>query len=324
MVASAASIALALSIAGTTLTDPVPVERPARPRVKKRGASGSLESRIPNPESREWERTRYGLAASVLALTGFATFVHEVVWTRVLAMVVGPSIFAFAATLTSFISGLALGSFVGASVAERSRRTAMTLALTLIATAAVSCVSLAMVGSPWLDIGPDASGHTASLVGLPLPLLAIACGLTFPIALGIGVAFPLSLELAGSPNAIPARRLGILYAVNTVGAVVGALVAGFVAIPAIGLRASLLVATTALLLGAVALIIRGGLSNRGRIAALVPFGAVVVWMATSPGWDREWLAAGGYLYSRFVPTGVDRRAALTAGRFSLLPRGRHR
>ena len=308
VVASAASIALALSIAGTTLTDPVPVERPARPRVKGRGRVAAHD------DGRDVERTRYGLAATVLALTGFATFVYEVVWTRVLAMVVGPSIFAFAATLTSFISGLALGSFVGASVAERSRGTAMTLALTLIATAAVSCVSLAMIGSPWLDMGTDASGHTASLIGLPLPLLAIACGLTFPIALGIGVAFPLSLELAGSPNAIPARRLGVLYAVNTVGAVVGALVAGFVAIPAIGLRASLLVATTALLLGAVAAILRSGDSNRGRVAAVVPVIAVVVWMATSSGWDREWLSAGGYLYTRFVPTGVDHRAALTAGR----------
>ena len=36
-------------------------------------------------------------------------------------------------------------------------------------------------------------------------------------------------------------------------------------------------------------------------------------MATSSGWDREWLAAGGYLYTRFVPSGVDRHAALTAG-----------
>src|SRR6185503_13543546 len=187
------------------------------------------------------------------------------------------------------------------------------LAMVLTATAAASCVSLGIVGSPLVGIGPDDSGGMASVAGVPLLLLAIACGLTFPIACGLGVAFPLSLELAGSSDALPARRLGILYAVNTLGAVLGALVAGFVAIPAVGLRASLLVATTALLLGAVALIIRGGLSIRGRIAALVPFVAVVVWMATSPGWDREWLAAGGYLYSRFVPTGVDRRAALTAG-----------
>ena len=134
-----------------------------------------------------------------------------------------------------------------------------------------------------------------------------------PIAFGLGVAFPLSLELAGSRDAIPARRLGVLYAVNTAASVVGALVAGFVAIPAIGLRASLLVATASLLLGAAVLIVRGRLSGRGRLVVLLPLAAVVAWMATSPGWDREWLAAGGYLYTRFVPPGVDRHAALTAG-----------
>jgi spermidine synthase len=302
MAASAASIALALSIARSTLTDPAPVAMPARPRIKRRKIQ---------LDDRNVGRTPYALAAGVLVLTGFATFVHEVVWTRVLALIVGPSIFGFAASLTSFISGLALGSFAGASLAERSRSTTMTLALTLVATAGASCVSLAVVGSSSIELGD--MGRHASVAGVPLPLLAIAFGLTFPIALGLGVAFPLSLELAGSHDATPARRLGILYAVNTVGAVAGALVAGFVAIPAIGLRGSLLVATTALLLGAVALILVGRLKAAPTLVALVPVIAVVVWMATSSLWDREWLVAGGYLYSRFVPAGVDRRAALTAG-----------
>jgi spermidine synthase len=315
VVASAASIALALWIARGDITDPVVVDRPAQPRVKGRKARAADADGRGGP----------GMAAAVLALTGFATFMYEVVWTRVLAMVVGPSIFAFATTLTSFIAGLALGSFAGALLAERSRRPTMALALTLTATAAASCVSLAIVASPLSDVGPGGSGHSATVAGVPLPLLAIAGGLTFPIALGLGVAFPLSLELAGSPNAMPARRLGILYAVNTVGAVIGALVAGFVAIPGAGLRSSLLIATAALLCGAVVLIVTGRLpstslgpgkaapTKASTIAALVPVGAVIVWMVTSTGWDREWLAAGGYLYSRFVPTGVDRRAALTAG-----------
>jgi spermidine synthase len=309
VMASAVSIAVALSIARRNLSEPLPVDTSAtpKPRVKKRGRAGA------HANAQDLEPAQYGLTAAVLAITGFATFMYEVVWSRVLAMIVGPSIFAFAATLTSFISGLALGSFLGAFLAERSRRTTMALASVLITTAGAACVSLMMVGGPLLDVGPGGSGSTASVVGVPLSLLAIACGLTFPIAFGIGVAFPLSLELAGSANAIPARRLGILYAVNTVGAVIGSLVAGFVAIPAVGLRASVLVATSALLLAAVAVILRSGLSIGGQVATLVPVGAVVVWMAASAGWDREWLAAGGYLYSRFVPTAVDRRTALTAG-----------
>ena len=175
---------------------------------------------------------------------------YEVVWTRVLAMVVGPSIYAFAATLTSFITGLALGSFAGA-VSRRTQPSPGGHARADVDRHRGGGVrERRLVGSPVLEIGPGASGRTASLAGIALPHLAIAFGLTLPIAFGLGVAFPLSLELAGSRDAIPARRLGVLYAVNTAAAVVGALVAGFVAIPAIGLRASLLVATTSLLLGA--------------------------------------------------------------------------
>ena len=314
MAASAMSIALALSVARRDL-DTVPEATPPPPRVTRRDARQSRPKKSSSAveDSRDTESRRYQLAAAVLALTGFATFVYEVVWTRVLAMVVGPSIYAFAAVLTSFITSLALGSFAGAALAERSRRPATVLALTLIATAAAACVSVALVGSPLLEIEPAAAQRTAGLIGVvALPHLAVAFGLTLPIALGLGIAFPLSLELAGSRDAMPAR-LGILYAVNTTASVAGALVAGFVAIPTWGLRASLLIATTSLLIGASALVVRISFSARARIVALLPLTAIVVWMVTSPGWDREWLASGGYLYTRFVPPGIDRRAALTAG-----------
>jgi spermidine synthase len=313
--ASTGSIVLALSLVRQDLTEAVPEETPAPPRLRRQDARHNRSKQTAHRVAANWdtERHRYGLAAIVLALTGLATFVYEVVWARVFALVVGPSIYAFAATLTSFITGLALGSFAGAFLAERSRRPAVALALALTATAAAAGVSIALVGSTLLEIGLGTSGRPAGLAGIPLPHLAIAFALTLPIALGLGTAFPLSLELAGSRDAIPAQRLGVLYAVNTAAAVAGALVAGFVAIPAWGLRTSLLVATASLLLGAAVLIVRAPLSNRSRFAALVPVGAVVAWMAAAPGWDREWLAAGGYLYTRFVPPGIERRTALTAG-----------
>ena len=318
MAASATSIALALSIQRAPRHDgDALAEATTLPlaRVKRRDARPSRAKRsttVEHVDSRHTEPRGYQLAAAVLALTGFATFVYEVAWTRVLAMLVGPSIYAFAAMLTSFITSLALGSFVGASLAERSRRPAAALAITLIATAAAACVSVALVGSPLLEIAPAASQHTGGLERVALPHLAVAFGLTLPIALGLGIAFPLSLELAGSRDAIPAR-LGVLYAVNTTASVAGALVAGFVTIPAWGLRTSLLLATTTLLIGATMLIIRGNFSRRSRLVALLPLSALVLWMPTGPGWDREWLASGGYLYTRFVPPGIDHRAVLTAG-----------
>lgn len=315
MAASALSIGLALYVARSDLSEPAPVNlvtpgskpRAARHRHLPRHA-GRHTTNIEHSDGTQ----RYGLAATTVALTGFATFVQEVAWTRVLAMVVGPSIYAVAATLASFITGLALGSFAGASLAERSRHPAIALALTLIATAAVACVSIAIVGSSYLAIGPGTSEPAITLAGIPLPHLAIAFGLTLPIALGLGVAFPLSLQLAGSRDEMPARRLGVLYAVNTTASVIGALVAGLVAIPFIGLRGCLLLATTSLLLGAAVLAVRAS-SGRARLAALVPLVAIASWVALSPRWDHNWMAAGGYLYTRFVPPGVDPRAALTAG-----------
>jgi spermidine synthase len=315
MVASAASIALALSIARHDVVDPLAEATPTTAGVKRRDArlnrTRHSTKEPANADGSGAEPGQYKLAAAILALTGFATFVYEVVWTRVLAMVAGPSIYAVAATLTSFITGLALGSFVGASIAQRRRQSTFALALTLVATAAAACVSVALVGHSVLEIGPDAS--PGSLISTALAHLIVAFGLTLPSALGLGIAFPLLLDLAGSRNAIPAQRLGILYAVNTAASVIGALVAGFIAIPALGLRTSLLIATTTLLIGATALIVRSSFSSPRRVIALLPLTAVVAWMATSSGWDREWLAAGGYLYTRFIPSGIDRRTALTAG-----------
>ena len=124
MAASAGSIALALNIARRDLSDQAPAEI-VTPRAKQRPARRKHPTQQTGRHSTNIQDgdTKRGswLAATTLALTGFATFVYEVAWARVLAMVVGPSIYAVAATLTSFITGLALGAFAGASLAERTR-----------------------------------------------------------------------------------------------------------------------------------------------------------------------------------------------------------
>ena len=50
------------------------------------------------------------LAAGVLGLSGFASLMHEIAWTRILALVLGPTTYAFAATLAAVIGGVAIGS----------------------------------------------------------------------------------------------------------------------------------------------------------------------------------------------------------------------
>ena len=66
------------------------------------------------------------LAAAVLGLSGFASLLHEIVWTRILSLLLGPTVYAFSATLAIVIAGLALGS--GASGSGSPISTAMRFA----------------------------------------------------------------------------------------------------------------------------------------------------------------------------------------------------
>jgi spermidine synthase len=253
------------------------------------------------------------LAAVVLALTGLATFMYEIAWTRVFSMIIGPSTYAFAATLTAFIGGLACGSFVGAAVAARTRRPALALTFALTAAAAAATGASVAVGGPLpREVALQlAAGRAYSDLLLRHSMLVAA--LMAPTAVALGIAFPLALDLAGDRDQPAARSLGGVYAVNTVAAVAGSLLAGFVAIPLVGLQQTVGIATLLLIAGAVTVAIRGTLATFPRGAALVA-AASVAWLSlTSAGWDRELLASGAYKYARRVPQGVDVPAALKAG-----------
>ena len=72
------------------------------------------------------------LACAAVAISGFAALIYEVAWTRLLALVIGPTTYAFATMAAAFISGLALGSALGTRLARRTPRPAVWLALMLV------------------------------------------------------------------------------------------------------------------------------------------------------------------------------------------------
>jgi len=133
-----------------------------------------------------------------------------------------------------------------------------------------------------------------------------------PMAVAIGAAFPLSLQLAGGAEVSP-RVLGALYAVNTVSGVAGSLATGFVLLPWLGLERTLMVATVVLACGALA----GAVAASGPWALrAVPLGAVVLAVVlgvSAEPWDRDLLASGSYKYASAVAPGLDVRSALESG-----------
>ena len=74
----------------------------------------------------------------VLGVSGFVALVYEVTWTRILAMMLGPTTYAFSAMLVAFIAGLGIGSAVAAALVSRVRRPGVWLGAAMIATAAAA------------------------------------------------------------------------------------------------------------------------------------------------------------------------------------------
>ena len=148
LVAMAVAVALSLRANEATIADreahlpPVPEPRSRRSSQKGRPASAKVRLRD------EAQVARPALAAALLSITGAATFIAEVAWTRVFALLVGPSTYAFAATVAAFIGGLALGATAGTGIGARTRRPALAIGLLLGA---------ATIGSAWASTAAGTS-----------------------------------------------------------------------------------------------------------------------------------------------------------------------
>ena len=286
-----------------------PVPQPARAskRRGRREKAHAAETPVPRPAA-PW------LAAGVLGLTGFASLMHEIVWTRILALVLGPTIYAFAATVAVVIGGVALGSALGAWLLGRVRRPELWLGGVLAAAALVTTIASSLAGSEIpLVVAEQWADPSASFAQQLVDGLTLTTALMLPTAVTLGAAFPLALAIAGADRADVSSRFGVVYAVNTIGAVSGSLAAGFLFIPRLGLQMTLTVVSVCLIAAVIAVTVTAIRVLRARVASTVMAAAAVVVLAISPAWDRELLASGAYLYAPFVPKDLDLETLLKAG-----------
>ncbi len=261
------------------------------------------------------------LAVWVLGLSGFAALMHEIAWTRILSLVLGPTTYAFAATLAAVITGVAVGSGVGTWILGRTRHPAAWLSFALAAAALTTTWTYSLAGARIPMLVATEVASSSNLFDQLLrqgSLLTVA--LILPTAACLGAAFPLALAMVGAGSAGPsadadpaAGRFGMVYAVNTIGAVSGSLAAGFFFIPRYGLQPTLTVVSGCLIAAALVVIAWGPLSRNARIAGVLAAVAAVAMLVFSPPWDRALLASGAYMYAPYVPKDLDLRTLLKAG-----------
>ena len=168
-----------------------------------------------------------------IAISGACALGAEVVWTRLLSLMLGATVYTFSMILGVFLTGLGIGSAVGAWLARDLQRPRLALGwCQLLQTATVAFAAL-MIGRalPYWPINPSLA---------PSPWFTFQLDLTrcmwtvLPAACLWGASFPLALASAAERGQDPARLVSAIYAANTIGAIVGSLGFSLVLVPRVG------------------------------------------------------------------------------------------
>jgi spermidine synthase len=205
-------------------------EQPASPRLR-------------SVDERSGDRGARDVLTWVFAFSGFVAIGYEIVWFRMLVNTGFHKVFAFSGMLSAYLVGLVTGSLVCARfLAPHKSRHLNYFAVTQLLISAGVLLSLAMLGrsrfilnelyaaSSWLGIS---TALRDVLGGVPEFTVLCFLVLLLPTTL-IGISFPLASELTIQRLEHLGRRLGMLYALNTLGGVLGSLTVGFVLLPWLG------------------------------------------------------------------------------------------
>ncbi len=223
----------------------------------------------------------------VFALSGVVSLALEVVWFRVLTLFLRPTVYGFAVMLATILAGISAGSYLVTPLLNRAARWVAGLAVLELAIGVAAVLSFRPLTSirplaKWLT--PWLSRVMPEYLVFPLSgsLLAI-----FPAALLMGVAFPIGLRLFAARGrhdaGMEAARVGLFYSVNVAGAIVGSLAAGFVLLPAIGSRWSLVLLASVSFASGLVLLARSELGRAVRwLTAAAASGLFLAAIAASP------------------------------------------
>ncbi len=168
-----------------------------------------------------------------IGLSGLCAMGAEVVWTRLLSLMLGGTVYTFSIILAVFLIGIGIGSSVGSLLARGRTRPRVSLGWSqMLLAAAVAWTAWMLAKSlPFLPINPALTTNPWLTFQLDLMRCVWA---VLPAALLWGASFPLALAAVAVPGQDPGRLVGGVYAANTVGAIVGSLGFSMLLVPWLG------------------------------------------------------------------------------------------
>src|SRR5262249_21810696 len=243
----------------------------------------------PQIESGEKERLPAQVVSAIVAFScsGAIAMIYEVGWTRSLLMVIGSSTYSFTVMLSSFLVGIFLGSLICARFVDRAREPIAWFALLQFLVCLFGFAAMIEFNfRPWWNLTINATPPSSPAFSLAVRF-ALAAAILMPLTLCLGAIFPVVVKVASTRLEAVGRSVGTLYSANTLGAIVGAFLAGFVFIPLFGVEKTLIFACLAnMFIGLVLFNFVTGARPIVKIAAVAAGLAVALWAVKDPVvWD---------------------------------------
>ena len=242
-------------------------------------------------------RSRLNLVIiSAFFLSGFASLAYEVLWTRVLSLVLGSSVYAFTIMLATFLAGIGIGSIAFAPFVDRTRRPVFWFA---VLEAAIGLFALASVfiyrELPFIFFNLKQAFAERFWLFLVFKFLIASAVMIVP-ALSMGAIFPLVSRIYAEGRNTIGRKVGNIYFFNTSGAILGSFAAGFILIPLIGAQSGVVLIAALNVAISVAVMAYSGIRPAPKYAWAAASVAVYAAVALAlPSWERMAMTTGMYV-----------------------------
>jgi len=247
----------------------------------------------------EGTQTPRAFVIAAAAAVGFGFFLMELVWYRMLGPLLGGTVFTFGLILGTALLGIGIGGALYARMPSMRRATVAAFAATCLLEALFVALPFALGDHiATLALGLRQLGLEAGFLGHIGAWTSIAMIVIVPAAIVAGFQFPLLIALAGSGRRDVGQQIGVTYAANTAGAIVGSLAGGFGMLPLLGALGCWRAAAGVLLVigvAALALALRDSRAwKRAVVPAVTALAVIAMLLARGPtaAWRHGAIGAG--------------------------------
>ncbi|MFQ5900483.1 MAG: fused MFS/spermidine synthase [Thermodesulfobacteriota bacterium] len=259
---------------------------------KRRKKSISLRSTIHDLPDVSWTNR---IVIIAFLLSGFAALAYEVLWFRIFSLVVGSSIYAFTIMLSTFLIGIALGSALFAPFIDKRRAPLLWFALLETGIGISVLISIFFYKElPFLFTKMALSFSDnfwifmffqALLCGAVMIIPTLCMGATFPTVSRI---YTKSIDRLGT-------SIGNIYFFNTLGAIFGSFVGGFILIPLIGIQQSIILISILNISLGIILVAFSSIKSTAKIGfAGFTLIMLIALLSSLPPWEKMIMTMGTY------------------------------